>query len=204
MSASNKSKVYEEVLNEIRNYIREKKLQAGDKLPSERVLADKLQAARSSVREALRAMELLGLIETRRGEGTYLRDYRPYQAVELLSSFILQDPKNKKDIGITKKVIEREALKQVFLNNNHSAIARLDSFIKETSLTGEMLHHTFFYQVMNEAGNDLMSKIWQVLEEFTYGDSHTTSNANIYYHLLENLKHGEVTRVEELCEELYS
>lgn len=204
MSSFNKSKVYEEVLDEIRRYINEEGLQAGDKLPSERALADKLQAARSSVREALRAMELLGLIETRRGEGTYLRDYRPYQAVELLSSFILQDSNTRKDIRKTKKLIEREALKQVLNSEDDTRIRKLDVFMNENALTGKNLHHQFFYHVVKEAENDLLSKIWQLLEEFTYSEELNNSDHAIYFNLLENLKQGEEARVEELLEELYS
>ncbi|MBR8646160.1 FadR family transcriptional regulator [[Brevibacterium] frigoritolerans] len=47
----------------------------GDKIPSERELSDRFNVGRSSVREALRALELLGLIETRRGEGTFIRGF---------------------------------------------------------------------------------------------------------------------------------
>ena len=44
-------------------------------LPSERELSSRLNVGRSSVREALRALELVGLIETRRGEGTFIRNF---------------------------------------------------------------------------------------------------------------------------------
>jgi len=55
-----KPKVYQGVLQQIRLYIEKNRLGPGDKLPSERELSEKLQAGRSSVREALRALELLG------------------------------------------------------------------------------------------------------------------------------------------------
>lgn len=120
VSMSPKQKVYQGVLQEIRKYIDSNDLEPGDKLPSERELADKLLAGRSSIREALRAMELLGLIETRRGEGTYLSTYRPYQTVELLSSFILQENNTKKNLLITKKVMEKEVAKIAYhcINDN--------------------------------------------------------------------------------------
>lgn len=47
-------------------------LNDGDRLPSERELMDMLQVGRSSVREALRALEMIGLIESRTGEGTFV------------------------------------------------------------------------------------------------------------------------------------
>ncbi|MFI8922735.1 FadR/GntR family transcriptional regulator [Lysinibacillus fusiformis] len=57
---------------QLRQLIKIEKIQAGEKLPSERVLSERLGVGRSSVREALRSLELLGLIETRHGEGTFL------------------------------------------------------------------------------------------------------------------------------------
>ena len=85
-------------------------LKSGDKLPSERELSERLNVGRSSVREALRALELLGLIETRRGEGTFIRDFEGHQLVQLLSTFILQDDKAKRDIMETKYLIELDCL----------------------------------------------------------------------------------------------
>ena len=83
-SGSNKTKLYLEIVDKIRQMIVRDGLLPGDKLPSERELSERLQVGRSSVREALRALELLGLIETRRGEGTFLRDVRNHQLVEIL------------------------------------------------------------------------------------------------------------------------
>lgn len=48
-------------------------LNKGDRLPSERVLAEKFQVSRSSVREAIRALEIIGIIESRQGGGNYIR-----------------------------------------------------------------------------------------------------------------------------------
>ena len=69
-------KVYVEIVHQLQNIIADDRLKTGDKLPSERELSERLKVGRSSVREALSALELLGLIETRRGEGTFLRDFK--------------------------------------------------------------------------------------------------------------------------------
>ena len=52
-----------QIVKELREIIRVEEIQPGGKLPSERVLAERLNVGRSSVREALRSMELLGLID---------------------------------------------------------------------------------------------------------------------------------------------
>lgn len=97
-------------------------LKPGDKIPSERELSERLQVGRSSVREALRAIELLGLIETRRGEGTFLRDARGNQMVQLLSTFILQDQKAVKDLKDTIQFIEMDCLRVILQRNNDEGI----------------------------------------------------------------------------------
>lgn len=62
-------KVYEAVAEQIERLIL-RKLKPGDKLPSERELADMLHVSRSSIRDAIRSLELMGLVEPRQGAGT--------------------------------------------------------------------------------------------------------------------------------------
>ena len=68
-----RNKVYEEVAKQIERLIL-KKLQPGDKLPSERELAEMLRVSRSSIRDAIRGLELMGLVEPRQGAGTIVRE----------------------------------------------------------------------------------------------------------------------------------
>lgn len=57
---------------EIRRYIEVNGLEAGHKLPPERIFIEQLGVSRSSVREAIRVLSTLGLIEVRHGDGTYV------------------------------------------------------------------------------------------------------------------------------------
>jgi GntR family transcriptional repressor for pyruvate dehydrogenase complex len=68
-----RNRVYEEVAKQIERLIL-KKLQPGDKLPSERDLAEMLRVSRGSIRDAIRSLELLGLVEARQGTGTIVRE----------------------------------------------------------------------------------------------------------------------------------
>src|SRR6202161_3866675 len=68
-----KNKIYEEVAKQIERLILTK-LKPGDKLPSERELADVLRVSRSSIRDAIRSLELVGLVEPRQGAGTIVRE----------------------------------------------------------------------------------------------------------------------------------
>ena len=68
-----RNKVYEEVAKQIERLILNK-LRPGDKLPSERELAETLRVSRSSIRDAIRSLELMGLVEPRQGTGTIVRE----------------------------------------------------------------------------------------------------------------------------------
>ena len=65
---------YEGVVEQIREMILKGKFKPGDKLPSERQLCEEFEVGRPSVREALRALEITGLIEIRHGEGAFVKD----------------------------------------------------------------------------------------------------------------------------------
>lgn len=68
-----RTKIYEEVAAQLERLILDGALKPGDKLPPERELAERFDVSRSAVREALRSLELKGLVEPRPGEGTLVR-----------------------------------------------------------------------------------------------------------------------------------
>jgi GntR family transcriptional repressor for pyruvate dehydrogenase complex len=68
-----KTKLYEDIIRQFADLIREGTLKPGDRLPSERELAARLRVSRTAVREALRSLESMGLIESRVGGGTFIR-----------------------------------------------------------------------------------------------------------------------------------
>ncbi|MFC4497270.1 FadR/GntR family transcriptional regulator [Streptomyces ovatisporus] len=65
-------RLYEQVLDRLRAYALEQRLGAGDRLPPERELAQRLGVSRASVKQAVVVLEVQGLVETRHGGGTYM------------------------------------------------------------------------------------------------------------------------------------
>lgn len=61
------------VLKALAGFVRQEALEPGQKLPTERILAERLRVSRNTVREALTRWEGLGLVERRQGSGTYLK-----------------------------------------------------------------------------------------------------------------------------------
>ncbi|WP_058307115.1 FadR/GntR family transcriptional regulator [Gracilibacillus massiliensis] len=161
---SERKKVYQLVLMEIQRLIKEDGYVPGDKLPSERQLSIQFDAARSSVREALRAIELLGIIETRQGEGTFLRNYQTYHAVEVLASFVLQDTRTKIELQEAQKVLEQHVLSLDSIPDH--MLKKLEALVEDSSLTKEEKHHHFFSVFFEENGNQLLFKMWRLMQDF--------------------------------------
>lgn len=154
------SKVFINILEKIKEIIQDDGLVAGDKIPSERELADRLSVGRSSVREALRALELLGIIETRRGEGTYIKDVREHRLIPLLGTFILQDTKAKEDILEMNEMLEKNALMIIIKKRPKSALLELKKRITENDRI------SFMDQLMLLTDNYLLYRIWSVLHQY--------------------------------------
>jgi GntR family transcriptional repressor for pyruvate dehydrogenase complex len=70
-------RVYMVIVDQIRRLIETGVLSAGDKLPTERTLAEELGVSRSSMREALTALEVLGFIDSKPGSGNYIAQMLP-------------------------------------------------------------------------------------------------------------------------------
>src|SRR5947209_12492396 len=68
-----RSRIYEHIVEQIHALIREGRWAPGDQIPPERELAERFRVSRTSVREALRALEMQGVIDSRQGGGTFVR-----------------------------------------------------------------------------------------------------------------------------------
>lgn len=162
----NQSKRYLDIVRDIRDMIRQEKIKPGDRIPSERELAETMQVGRSTLREALRSLELLGLIETRRGEGTFLSDYRNHKLVEVLSTFVLQDNQSHEDVWRTRQLHEMAAIQEICQNEAASQMKIWDSF--RLRLKGESFQREdFVRELMVLSGNRLSLKIWFLLKQYS-------------------------------------
>lgn len=78
-TAVSEPRLYRVVSNRIEDLIRDEHILPGERLPSERDLAIKLGVSRTSLREALIALELGGIVEVRGGSGVYVSEQAPPQ-----------------------------------------------------------------------------------------------------------------------------
>ncbi|MDQ0416743.1 GntR family transcriptional repressor for pyruvate dehydrogenase complex [Croceifilum oryzae] len=167
------SNKFHSILNSIHQLIEADGLCTGDRLPSERELSERLQVGRSTVREALRSLELLGIISTRRGEGTFLESSQSNHIVELLAKYILQGHQVLENLLETRVLLEmgavwllcdrlkEEDLAELFeMNDQLLQVEKLEQVVQ--------LDSTFHERLVYLSRNHLLIRIWQEIMQFLH------------------------------------
>jgi GntR family transcriptional regulator, transcriptional repressor for pyruvate dehydrogenase complex len=102
-----KQRVAEGIVEQLRSLILTGKFAPGEKLPPERNLAKELGVNRSSLREALKKLEHLGLVKIRQGDGTRVQDFMQTAGIDLVSHLLpLADAQGRGQIELIKDVLE--------------------------------------------------------------------------------------------------
>lgn len=102
-------KIYQLIVEQIQDMIMTGELKSGDKLPSERSLAEQFDASRSSIREAMRSLEILGVLESRQGEGNFVRDTTDGEWLEPISVMFKLSNGTFEEILEMRMIIETES-----------------------------------------------------------------------------------------------
>ena len=100
------TRIYEEIVRQVKAMIAEGRLKGGDRLPPERDLAEKFVVSRTSVREALRALESLGLVEIRPGEGTFVREVSIDALIEPLALLMVSQREATGELFEARRLLE--------------------------------------------------------------------------------------------------
>ncbi|MGX4599149.1 FadR/GntR family transcriptional regulator [Faecalimicrobium sp. JNUCC 81] len=106
---SNK-KVYELVIEQIQDKILRGELKKGDKLPSERELSESMSVSRTSIREAIRVLETMGVIESKQGEGNFICNSIEKSLIEPLSMGFKLNEGTWQDILELREVLELQTV----------------------------------------------------------------------------------------------
>lgn len=102
-----RTSVSDAIIAQITDLIERNVLKPGDRLPPERELCKRFQVGRSSLREALRSLSMMGLLEGRVGEGTFVCDKGQYVERALQWGFLL-DGKKLQDLSETRMMLESQ------------------------------------------------------------------------------------------------
>lgn len=122
---------YQYIVDQIKQLILDGELIVGDRLPSERDLSEMYQVSRASVREALKALETIGLLESRHGGGNYIVNHLKEQLTDNLSLVFVLDHCKLKDLTSLRYALELEIMRNIIRKNNPETKKQLQELLIE-------------------------------------------------------------------------
>ncbi len=158
----------DQIIQQLRALIAQGAINPGDRLPSERALAEQFGVGRSVVREALLKLEFFGILKTRPQSGTTVEDMTSTGLSALISNMLsLADPKPA-DMVEARRVLEVETARLAAERADRAAIAAIraahESHVTsvangEVTIESDVLFHL---QIAEAAGNDVLHSMVSV------------------------------------------
>lgn len=121
-------RLYEQVVNQLRKHVGAAGLKAGDRLPPERELAERLGVSRASIKQAIVVLEVQGLVDVRHGGGTYLlRDTLDVEPVEAL----MERRRRLPDVLDAREALETKLAELAALRRTDQDLAEIDVALEQ-------------------------------------------------------------------------
>lgn len=180
-------KIYEEIVEQLKDMISKGELKPGDKLPSERDMAESLGVSRASVREALTALEAMGILNMRPGEGTFVRQTSNCDTFEPLALVLAVEQNPGGQMMEVRRVVETELAALAAIRATSEDIQKIYESLQimRTASTveeavkadlgfhfsiAEATHNTILLRIMNTVA-DLMHNSFRSARESLYAES---------------------------------
>jgi GntR family transcriptional regulator, transcriptional repressor for pyruvate dehydrogenase complex len=156
------TKVFDQVIGQIKELIRQGDLKCGDKLPSERDMCEQLRVSRTSIREALRALEMLGIIEARQGGGNYIKEQFEDSFFEPLSLTFLLHGSNIDEVIKFRQMMEPQAAGEAAVRRSEEQLEEMKRLLCELKTTenetvSAAIDKQLHYKIIEASGNKLVA-----------------------------------------------
>lgn len=152
----------------VKQYIIDNELDPGSPLPTEGEIAQQLGVGRSSVREAIKALESLGIVEVRHGYGTFVREYNFDAILENLTFGIQFNVPTLQELLQIRTWLEAAALGDAVKKMTDEQLAKLDALMEEWAQRVEQhkptadLDERFHLYLFEPLANDSLLKLIRV------------------------------------------
>ncbi len=163
MAENHGGKLYEEITAQMIAQIHDGVLRPGDRLPAERALAEHFGVSRTAIREALRSMEMMGCVESRVGEGTFIKAPSLSNIVDPFSMVMSQNGKLDTDLIEVRLILETEVTAMAAQRRTQAQLEELRQNVEEMRADVEnggngVASDDRFHAILAEAcGNEAMS-----------------------------------------------
>jgi GntR family transcriptional regulator, transcriptional repressor for pyruvate dehydrogenase complex len=124
-----KKRVYQEIITQFVEMLSKDLIKVGEKLPAERTLAEMFQVSRPSVREALRVMETIGIVETKPGGGASVTDLNLAPFINTFAPLITRRDGFEMELLDLRELLEVKAVELAAKSSNPETLKSLDEII---------------------------------------------------------------------------
>ncbi|WP_194410275.1 FadR/GntR family transcriptional regulator [Microbacterium cremeum] len=165
--------VTDEAIQKIKSMIVSGELSPGSRLPPEKDLAERLGLSRNSMREAVKALEVMRVLDVRRGDGTYVTSLEPGLLLEAISFVVdLHDDDSLLEIFAVRRVLESHATglaAQVAGDDDVAALsADIAAVAPDTDIESLVEHDVRFHSTIARlAGNAYLASLLESLTSQT-------------------------------------
>lgn len=211
---SDKSSIPEQIVEEIRRYIDSEGLAPGRRLPPERLLIEQLNVSRSSLREALRILSTLGLVEVRHGDGIYVASPPRFWNTGSTAFFDATEENALRNLVEARAGVESALARAATERGSEEDFDRLAQFLNDQEaavernpdLAWEPL--AFELLVAEIAGNPLLVEVEQLLAELwralspglRYSVGHYREWLAEHRAILASMRSGNAAQVQRLVQ----
>lgn len=162
--------LYETVQEAIKDFILKNGLKTGDPLPSEIELSKQLGVSRNSVREAVKALQLVGFVESRRGTGIFVGEFSldiildslPFSLIDDVHLlFNLIEVRRVLEVGMIGEVVE--SADEVLLAKLENILARMEVLARQDKKFVEedrLFHQALYENLDNQVFTKLLNAFW--------------------------------------------
>ena len=171
-------RLHEGLGDKFRALIQEGSLKPGDRLPSERVLAEQFQVSRSSVREAIRSLELQGLVVSKRGSGTFINTDNLESMAALIASTLSAGNGALKHIFEMRHILEPQIAALAAQRADQEQIHEMERILETQSeeirngRTGADADTAFHFSLAAATQNSALMKLVSAVEDILHRSRH--------------------------------
>lgn len=153
-------KLYEDVADRLRERIRSELWRAGERLPAEPELAREFDVSRSTIREAVRSLQIAGLLRSRAGSGTYVSRNAPLILLTQELATVMGDPEHLRDLVQARYLLEPQlaslAARTATAEEKQHLLTMVEDMSREEDRFGLMTAGHAFHMTLAELSHNVV------------------------------------------------
>ena len=174
-------KVYENVIEQITGMIVDGKLSPGDSLPPERELAEQLGVSRPSLREALRILQVMGIIKNSPKKGTEIQQASPEQILQTLSIVLVTSSSETLQLLEVRKSLETEICYYAAIRRSEEDLRLMSTILDQFEDATDphvldSLDYDFHYAIACASKNHIFKQIYEMIANLIHKEIANTRN----------------------------